>query len=528
MSMICHSPGRRHFLRTLASVAAVLAVPKVTLAGALSLHPKRSPFTLGVASGSPTSDGFVIWTRLLGDEIPADQAVQVAWELFEPDTPEQPILQGQTAAIPALGHSVHVEVAGLAADRWYGYRFRVGNVVSGSGRARTLPPSQSLPAQLRFAYASCQHWESGFYAAYRHMQEENLDLVAFVGDYIYEGGSSQDPRAVRRHGLPKARTLQDFRARYTLYKSDPLLQAMHARCPWLLIWDDHEVENDYAATHSIYGTEQFSQLRAAGYQAYYEHMPLRASVLQAGVEGLLRGEELRLYGRVDFGRLATFHLLDCRQYRDPPLCPNGKQVDPPSGCMSADAARSMLGLTQERWLEESCRQSTAQGTHWNLLLSQSRLTPANYHDGAGHRVTVDRWDGYPDARLRLLQSIVRHRPRNPLIVGGDIHQNWVARVHQDPYDIRSPVVASEFIGTSLSSRMGRTQEAAERHAAQNPHCLLSNTEKRGYGVVTVTPSLAQVDLRVLDNVRDPHSDITTLARFVVDTDRPLRRVGPAE
>ncbi|MBF0162120.1 MAG: alkaline phosphatase D family protein [Magnetococcales bacterium] len=518
----CHPFGRRQFLRSMTALAALVATPTVRMAEAVTLEPTLSPFALGVASGSPSTDGFVLWTRLLGDEIPAEQAVRVDWELFDPASPGERVATGQAVAVPELGHSVHVEVTGLTADRWYGYRFRVGAALSRSGRARTLPAATALPPRLRFAYASCQNWEGGYYGAYRHMAAEKLDLLLFVGDYIYEAASSPDPKAVRRHQLPAAHTLQAFRARYALYKSDPLLQAMHAQCPWLVIWDDHEVENDYAGRHSIYNTDNFLSRRAAGYQAFYEHMPLRASTLMAGVEGLQQGAELRIYDSVAFGQLAAFHLLDCRQYRDAPLCPDQTTAQHTTGCMAADRARSMLGAQQEQWLAERLQQSAQRGIRWNVLASQSRVTPANYPDGAGNKVTVDRWDGYPEARSRLLQTIAHHKPRNPLIIGGDIHQNWVARVHQNPYDIRSPVIASEFIGTSISSRMGRAQATADRHAARNPHCLLSNTEKRGYGVVELTPAQAEVTLRVLDTVRDEDSPVGTLARFVVEDGKPLR------
>ncbi|MEO5350496.1 MAG: alkaline phosphatase D family protein [Magnetococcus sp. YQC-3] len=515
--------GRRDFLRQMAAFATLLAMPGAGVAG-VRVQPKKSPFTLGVASGSPTVDGFVLWTRLLGEEIPAEQTVQVSWEVFALESPEQMIAQGVGVARPELAHSVHVEVGGLAADRWYGYRFRLGETFSATGRARTLPAAGTMPARLRLAYASCQHWENGFYAAYRHMQSENLDFVLFAGDYIYEGASSQDPKAVRRHHLRSAHSLEDYRARYAIYKSDPHLQAMHAQCPWLVIWDDHEVENDYIGTLSIYATENFLQRRMAGYQAYYEHMPLRTSSMLAGVEGLLRGAELRIYNRVEFGRLAALHLLDLRQYRDAPLCPNKASPEMRAICAPPNPARSMLGKAQEQWLEGSFQQSKAQGTRWNIVVQPTRVTPANYPDGAGNNFSVDRWDAFPDARLRLLHAFVRHKLRNPLILGGDIHHNWVAQVHLDPYDVSSAVVASEFVGTSISSRAGRTQEAADKHAAKNPHCLLSHTEKRGYGVVELTAERAQVELRVLDDVRDAESKLATLARFVVEDGRPLRRL----
>ncbi|MBF0295065.1 MAG: alkaline phosphatase D family protein [Magnetococcales bacterium] len=497
--------GRRAFLLGLTAFATHLVLSRNGTGATVAWRPEGSPFGLGVASGSPTHDGFVLWTRLMGENLPTDQDVLVDWEVFEPDDPTRILAKGATAALAQLAHSVHAEVAGLAADRWYGYRFRLGEWVSTIGKARTLPQA-GTPARIRFAYASCQHWEHGFYAGYRHMLAEQPELVLFVGDYIYEYASSTSAFAVRHHQLPAARTLDDYRARYAIYKSDPWLQAMHAHCPWLVIWDDHEVENDYAGLHSLYATEHFAKMRAAAYQAYYEHMPLRPSTMLAGVEGLLRGQELRIYDRVAFGRLATFHLLDCRQYRN----------------VAVDKSRSMLGFPQEQWLDEGIGECTRQGVHWNLIVQQNRITPANYPSGAGKNASVDRWDGFHQSRERLIGSLVRHRPRNTLIIGGDIHQNWVARLHRDPYDIRSPVVASEFVGTSITSHMGRSQKEAERHAAQNPHTLLVNTEKRGYGVVDLTPERAEVALRVLDDPRQEDSGITTLARFVVEDGQSVR------
>ncbi|MBF0178642.1 MAG: alkaline phosphatase D family protein [Magnetococcales bacterium] len=503
--MRAHPCGRREFLLGLAAFATHLATPRSGTGATEAWRPERSPFTLGIASGSPTSDGFVLWTRLMGENPPKGHAVLVDWEVFEPDDPARILARGQTPAPPELAHSVHAEVAGLAADRWYGYRFRLGEWVSAIGKTRTLPKA-GTPARMRFAYASCQHWEHGFYAGYRHMRDDNPDLVLFVGDYIYEYASSTSEFAVRHHRLPVARTLEDYRAHYAIYKSDPWLQAMHAHCPWLVIWDDHEVENDYAGLSSLYSTEHFTNLRAAAYQAYYEHMPLRPSTMLAGVEGLLSGKELRIYDRVEYGGLATFHLLDCRQYRNP----------------AAGESRDMLGKPQERWLDEGIGQCARQGVHWNVVVQQNRVSPANYPSGAGKNASADRWDSYHQSRLRLIGSLVRHKPRNTLIIGGDIHQNWVARLHQDPYDIRSPVVASEFVGTSITSRMGRSQKEAERHAAQNPQCLLVNTEKRGYGMVELTPERAEVALRVLEDPRREDSGIATLARFVVEDGKPVR------
>ncbi|KAA0911369.1 alkaline phosphatase [Pusillimonas sp. ANT_WB101] len=505
-----------------------VAAPTTALALVVPIKFAATPFQLGVASGSPTADGFVLWTRLSAPELNAVPAVRVLWQVFDLDKPNQILAHGEYAALAELAHSVHVEVDGLAADRWYGYQFQVAGYESDQGRTRTLPSRTATPTRLRFAYASCQGWESGFYAAYRHMLGERLDLIVFVGDYIYEGPPSKKPDAVRTHSLRSVRNLADYRARYALYKSDPDLQRIHAHCPWLVTWDDHEVQNNYAGSFSMYETKAFNKRRAAAYQAYYEHMPLRTSTLRAGLRGLKDGAELRIYDRVDFGTLAAFHVLDDRQYRDAPLCPNDPKPGVAAVCMAPEASRSILGEKQEAWLGQSFLRSVKQGVRWNVIVQQTRFTPANYRYGPGRKMSIDNWDGYPQARQRLLDSMQRSRLRNPVIVGGDIHQNWVARVHHDPYDVKSPLLASEFCGTSISSTSSRTQAQANRLMATNPHCLLDNPVKRGYGVVEITPAKMLVKLRVLDNALDVDSGVATLAQFEVADGKFVGRAEAAE
>lgn len=508
---------RRALLKLLALGA---AAPAAALAELAQVPFSASPFRLGVASGAPSSDGFVLWTRLVGPELTLAQPVGVVWEVFDLDQPGHVVASGRYLAMAELAHSVHVEVSGLAPDRWYGYRFRAGRFESIFGRARTLPVAGASPSSLRFAYASCQNWEAGFYSAYRHMAQEQLDLVVFVGDYIYEREPSKKPDIVRTHTLRGVRNLTDYRARYALYKSDPHLQRMHAYCPWLVTWDDHEVQNNYAGDLSMDETQDFARRRAAAYQAYYEHMPLRTSALIAGLDGLQHGAELRIYNRVDFGQLAAFHILDGRQYRDAPLCPKDPKLGVAAVCIAPDSSRSILGKTQEAWLVDSFAQSGEQGTDWNIITQQTRFTPANYRHGPGRKMSIDGWDGYPDARQRLLDAMRQKKLRNPLVVGGNIHQNWVARVFQNPYDINSPLLASEFCGTSISSLSKRSQLQADRQVAANPHCLLDNPVRRGYGVMEISRDQTLVSLRVLEDARNQDSGIFTLARFSVGSGRP--------
>ncbi|HEY8357950.1 MAG TPA: alkaline phosphatase D family protein [Ramlibacter sp.] len=509
-------PGRRAVLGALAAAGALGALPAFA-----AIQPPRfraDPFVLGVASGSPAPEGFVLWTRLVDSGIDPALGVAVRWEVFEDGSPRTIVASGETEAVAALGHAVHVEVAGLKPDRWYGYRFMAGSAVSPVGRTRTLPAPDAVVNRLRFAYACCQKWESGYYAAYRHMAAEQLDLVLFLGDYIYEGASRG---GVRPHALPTAQTLQDYRARYALHRSDPDLQRMHAACPWLVTWDDHEVENNYADLRSSIGTRNFGARRAAGYQAFYEHMPLRAATMVAGLQGLGAGRELRIYGQLNFGKLARINVLDDRQYRDTPLC--REKQDGPFAQLCSQApgdGRSLLGVAQEKWLAQSMGEAARQRIGWNFIAQQTVFTPRNYDQGPGRRFSQDSWDGYPTARERLLADLAAQKPANPILLGGDIHQNWVANVHARPYDVRSPIVASEFCGTSITSPSGVAPERAAALAKRTPHCLLSNVQDRGYGVIEVQPGQATVNLRVVDDVTNRDSKAATLATFVVENGRP--------
>jgi len=302
---------------------------------------------------------------------------------------------------------------------------------------------------------------------------------------------------------------------------------MHASCPWLVTWDDHEVENDYASHYSISGTVDLAARRIAAYQAFYEHMPLRASTLLAGLPGLREEGALRLYQAFDFGRLARLYMLDDRQYRDAPLCGSNPAASLAEVCQRERTNEgTMLGGAQERWLTLAMERAGEIGAEWNFICQQTGFTPRNYARGAGKGFSRDGWDGYWPARQRLIDAIVASTIRNPVVIGGDIHRNWVANVHRDPYDVTSAVIASEFCGTSISSRNSSSLDREARIRATNPHCLLTNAEWRGYGVVEVTAKRTRVDLRVVEDIKREDSPVSTLSSFVVDRGQP--RIREAE
>ncbi len=483
-----------------------------------------TPFALGVASGSPTHDSVVLWTRLVPEQVQALGPVTVRWEVAHDAQFLRPVQSGQAQALPALAHSVHVELQGLEPDRWYHYRFMLGAAVSTVGRTRTFPAPGAAAQRLRLGYASCQHWEHGYYSAYRHMQGEQLDALMFLGDYIYEYGGSS--KAVRTVPAAATLTLDDYRARYALYKSDPHLQGMHAACPWLLTWDDHEVQNDYASsTQGSRGPEgiDFAARRAAAYQAYYEHMPLRAAALGRALNGVWgANRELRLYDRVPFGRLATLHLLDDRQYRDPHACtkgggPGSSTVNPASCAALADPRRTLLGAAQERWLEQSL---AAGGGQWTVLGQQTVFGQRDFKPGEGLSVSNDGWDGYTAARTRVTDALQHHQVRNPVFLGGDVHSNWVGHVKADYARAQSKAVGVEFCGTSITSRGGGNDGLPET-LAENPHFVFADRERRGYGVAEFTPKGLTVRLRAVDDATQPDSGVQTLATFAVEPGQPV-------
>ncbi|HZY18164.1 MAG TPA: alkaline phosphatase D family protein [Ramlibacter sp.] len=487
---------------------------------------RAQPFGLGVASGSPTSGSVVLWTRLLG-ALPDDGGapIPVRWELAHDDAFRHIIRSGDTQALPALAHSVHVEVEGLAPDRWYHYRFTSGDAVSATGRTRTLPAPDAAPARLRLAHASCQRWEHGHYAAWRHMREEAPDFVAFLGDYIYEYPNVT--AAVRSFPtLGWVRNLAEYRERYALHRSDPDLQAMHASCPWLVTWDDHEVQNDYAGAHAgdpfplgMNGVADFAARRAAAYQAFYEHMPVRAAAFAQALAGRQPGGELRLYTHYRFGRLAEVLLLDTRQYRDAQACVQGRKLSgpvDPARCQAwNDPGRTLLGPAQEQWLDRRLEQG---GATWTVVGQQTLFGRRDLRPGNGELLSNDGWDGYPAARTRITDALQRHQVANPVFLAGDVHENWVGHLKADYARPDSASLGVELCGTSITSK-SRSVEFVAQRLAENPHFLFADAAHRGYGLTDYTPGRLTATLRVLDDATRRDARVSTLAQFAVEAGR---------
>ncbi|MGQ0677935.1 MAG: alkaline phosphatase D family protein [Rhodospirillales bacterium] len=508
--------SRRKFLAGAGVALAAPAALRFPVAWAQS-----DPFALGVASGDPWPDGMVLWTRLMLGADPGEppaRSADVRWELAEDEGFKKIVREGDETATPGLAHSLHIEPRGLRSGRRYWYRFHHAGATSPIGRTRTAPAPGETPDRFRFAFASCQQYEQGYYAAHRHLAREDLDLVLFLGDYIYE--ISYGRTRVREHGGPPPATLAEYRRRHALYKSDRDLQASHAAHPWASIWDDHEVENDYAQDRPEkldQTPEAFLKRRAAAYQAFWEHLPLREAQRP-------RGPDARLYRRLDFGAMASVLLLDDRQHRSYHACPRpgraGSNVVGEECAERADAERTMLGRAQEDWF---ARELAARQARWSVIAQQTLVARFDQNEGQGRRFWTEAWDGYPAARDRLIGALAETKAPNPLIVGGDLHAFFACDIKRDFDRPESPggaeTVASEFVGGSITSQ-ALPQARLDRWKANNPHMHLAEGRRHGYGRCTLTRQRAEIAFRAVEDILDPRSAIETFAAYAVESGKP--------
>jgi alkaline phosphatase D len=511
--------NRRQLLRRL-GVSAV-----VTAAGGLFARPvcgsprfAAYPFALGVASGDPHPDGFVIWTKVGPMPLEPDggmpsQPVDVEWSVGTDERMARIVRKGRAIAHPELGHSVHVEVAGLQPGRDYFYRFQVSGHRSRVGRARTLPRGGAAVAALRFAVAGCQRYEHGLYTAFRQIADEGLDFVFHYGDYIYESptvrpGDLDIPVVRVMPGEPgECFTLNDYRHRYSLYQLDLDLQAAHAAAPFVMSYDDHEVVDDWAGDTTVRKTprEAFLLRRAAAFQAWYEHVPVRRAQQP-------HGPDVLAYRRFAVGDLVAMHVLDTRLFRSPQACGGGVQAS----CAEArEPARTMLGAAQERWLHEGLTQTR---TRWTVLAQQ--VIMMRYDTSQNPTVfsaNMDKWDGAVAARDRLFAAILGAKVQNVVVLTGDAHRNIAGDLKQDFGDRTSTTVGSEFVGTSITSDGDGfdLNENLAAHLRANPHVKFLNSQ-RGYVRHHVTPQRWQADFQVLDKVSVPGGRLSTRRSLVVE------------
>ncbi|MGW2383220.1 alkaline phosphatase D family protein [Streptomyces sp. NPDC001658] len=520
--------GRRRFL-SLTAAAAALAfatnVPAAGAAGVRRMDPSKipdDPFTLGVASGDPLPDSVVLWTRLAPAPYEpgggmAGLAAVVLWEVALDERFAAVVRTGAAVAHPEYNHTVHIEVGGLDPDHRYFYRFRAGTWISETGRTRTAPARTSAANRLTFAAVSCQAFHDGYFTAHRHLAEDDVDLVLHVGDYLYEYpvNSAGGARGYPTGTLPsvfnrETVTLEDYRLRYALYKSDPDLRAVHAAHPFVVTWDDHETENNYAGAVDEHGgpPEAFLLRRAAAYRAYWENQPLRTAQLPVG-------SDLRLYRRLHWGTLAQFDVLDTRQYRSDQAYGDTRHVPGPE---SDDPARTMTGQAQEDWLIDGWRTSDAV---WNVMPQQVCFSQRRLDLNAASLMSMDAWDGYRASRDRILAGAKATGIENLMVLTGDVHVGYAFDIKDVFDDPASRTLGTEIVATSIASGKDGAEKPGtwDTYMKANPH-LRFYDGRRGYVRVALGQREARADFRTVSAVTTPGAPIATPGSFVVEAGNP--------
>ncbi|MET0248977.1 MAG: alkaline phosphatase D family protein [Sphingobium sp.] len=484
------------------------------------------PFSLGVTSGDPAPDGFVIWTKLAPQPLEPHGGmpmtpIPVKWEVAADERFASIVASGEATAWPDLGHSVHVEVAGLQPDRPYWYRFILGADRSMRGRARTLPLPSASPANLKFAVAGCQNYEHGYFTAFRHLaREDNLAFIYHYGDFIYEytqrgAGYDEDglPVAqVRQHIGQDCHDLTDFRLRYAQYLSDYDLQAARAQHTWFPTFDDHEVQNNWTGDKNWKGVppQVFRFRRQAGMQAWYEYMPVRAAMMPR--DGLINNA----WREARFGTLASIDFLDTRSFRSDQPCDDGFKPY----CPGIDDAKSqVISANQESWLT---RNLTRGQTKWNCVAQQVMMMSLDRRRRADEPekiYNIDTWAAYTAQRSRLLGRM--GGLDNVVVLTGDEHQNF-ASILTD----RDKPVAVEFVATSISSGGDGSdlRAGSDTIFRNNPELKFLN-DQRGYLVCDVTPDAWTTHVRVMDQVSAPGGAIRTRASLTVPRGSPQLQIS---
>ena len=456
------------------------------------------PFTLGVASGDPVQDGVILWTRLAPSPLDVkampDKAIPISWVLCKDEACKQTVQSGKTLAYSHNAHSVHVEVKNLQPNTTYYYYFTYQTYQSAVGKTKTLPIAGTPTNAFTFAVASCQSFTDGHYAAYKDMVNQQPDVIIHTGDYIYEqdwlGG-------VRNIPIVEAKDLDDYRQLYATYKQDKALQAAHACAPWLMIWDDHEVDNDWGGkfNQENMDEETFVKRKVAAFKAYFEHMPLRFAVKP-------KNNKVQLHRRAVIGDLIQFDLLDCRQYRDMPACEKYPPLFRSNKAICEEAmnsSRSMLGKGQEAWLMRGLGHYQCK---WNAIIQTTMLAP---------------FDNFAASRQRILDKMASIKLSNPLSFGGNIHAFYAGVVNKEALDSDSPALLTELVCGSISSGGGGDDrfEATNAQFSENKFAHYFENRVRGYLLCQLNHEKMIAKMQGVHNLFDPNSEVSTLKTLVM-------------
>lgn len=491
------------------TTAGAIAVPRI--AGALNKPAvAHDPFTMGVASGEPRPTSVVLWTRLATKPLDigggmGSRNVAVQWELATDDKFRTIVARGTETAVPGEGHSVHAEPKGLRSGAEFFYRFKADGFVSPVGRTRTAPAAGTTPAKLKFDFASCQHLEAGWFHAHRYIAADEPDLLVWLGDYMYENHSSGT--TVRWYvELDTVDKLNEYRLRYAQHHTDPNLVKARAVAPLVAVFDDHELANNWWG----HGSHWPDTRKQSAFQAFWENMPLPKAMKPSG-------PAIPLYRRLDWGTLATFYMMDTRQYR-------WKQA-PGGSCKEITRSdRTLTGAAQERWLLDQFGKQTAR---WNLLGQQVFYAQRDTDGRTGTcDVSTDSWDGYRASRNRITKGWIDRKLRNPVVLTGDVHKHWANNLRLNYFDHSSPLVGAELVTSSITSG-GDGANTVPGGLKNNPHLGYIGNH-RGYVRVTATASELTGEFMKVSSVtqHDPAKvKLTVNRKYVVRNGVPgLKRV----
>ena len=489
--------------------------------------PRPTPFAHGVASGDPGPDGAVLWTRVSPS---SPDPVAVRWRVAANPDLDDPVAEGEVEAAAEQDFTVHVDVGGLAPSTTYYYGFETGGASSPVGRTRTTPRDGT--ERIRVGVVSCACWSHGFFNAYRHLADRDVDLVLHLGDYIYENGESWEEAGRLHQPGHRLRTLADYRFRHAQYKTDPDLQRLHRRHPVVAVWDDHDVAGnawrDGAGDHDPAEDGDWQERRSAGMRAYLEWLPVRVPD---------RAHPDRIYRSFHLGDLAHLVILDSRLVgRDRPAR-DGERAAP----TIEDRERSLLGPDQWRWLRAELRSSSAR---WRLLANQVMVAPLRVLDvpkplrrlvpglvAGGIGVNGGQWDGYPAEREALFQLLAGEGVANVVVLSADLHSSWAGELTLDPkgqatalgVELVAPSVTTRSFAEEVAPPLPGSHRALRRLVAtQNPHFGFFDLEGHGYVVVDVTPERVQAEFWHVETVtRRAHGERLVAVGVVPDGEARL-------
>lgn len=503
--------GRRQFFKKAGATASMVsfstsAAPYQTLNAPFKLD-NNYYFQHGVASGDPLPNAVIVWTRISNVSVDTLVTLHVAFD----ETMKKSVVIENTITTESQDYTVKIDIEGLTPNTTYYYQFEVNGYRSRVGKTKTAPITAD---HARFAVVSCSNYPEGFFNVYHALTNEsaigNIDAVLHLGDYIYEYAEDEygDGSRLGRAPLPdkEITSLRDYRTRHAQYKTDPDLALLHASYPFITVWDDHEITNDAhtdGAENHNEGEGDYQLRKAYAIQAYYEWMPIR---------------EGSIYRHFEWGSLLDLYMLDTRiEGRDP-------QVDSPVSAERYDTNRTLLGHTQERWLLDKLTTSTST---WRFLgqqvmFGQFKGLNAPDLEAAGITATkdvlalnMDQWDGYPEARQRILDVLKAYRISNTVILTGDIHTSWAMEIFEDSANgytnnervrIGEKPLAVEFVTPSVTSP-GLSEPVADPLATliptMNPHMKYVELKSHGFMVIDATHQKVTCDWWFVDTIDSP-------------------------